>query len=121
MNLFMLLGMMGLSAELSGQQLFPVGTVYDPFVCRGLDALIYSLYSGSKFIFAGTPAGITLSREGGAHQSSVTASLGIELPHLLSYEPGFGQEVEWLMLEGLRQCCDRAERLIPPICASRPG
>ncbi len=107
MNLFMLLGMLGLSAELSGQQLFPIGTVYDPFVCRGLDALIYSIYSGSKFIFAGTPAGITLSPEGGAHQSTVTASLGIELPHLLSYEPCFGQEVEWLMLEGLRQCCDR--------------
>lgn len=107
MNLFMLLGMLGLSAELSGQQLFPIGTVYDPFVCRGLDALIYSLYSGSKFIFAGTPAGITLSPEGGAHQSTVTSSLGIELPHLLSYEPGFGQEVEWMILEGLRQCCDR--------------
>ncbi len=107
MNLFMLLGMLGLSTELSGQQLFPIGTVYDPFICRGLDALIYGLYSGSKFIIAGTPAGITLSPEGGAHQSTVTASLGMELPHLLSYEPCFGQEVEWLMLEGLRQCCDR--------------
>ena len=107
MNLFMLLGMLGLSAELSGQQLFPIGTVYDPFVCRGLDSLIYALYSGAKFIFAGTPAGITLSPEGGAHQSTVTPSLGIELPHLLFYEPCFAQEVEWLMLEGLRQCCDR--------------
>lgn len=111
MNLFMLLGMLGLSTELSGQQLFPIGTVYDPFVCRGLDALIYSLYSGSKFIFAGTPAGITLSPEGGAHQSTVTASLGMELPHLLSYEPCYGQEVEWVMLEGLRQCCDRVNGL----------
>lgn len=107
MNLFMLLGMLGLSTELSGQQLFPIGTVYDPFICRGLDALIYGLYSGSKFIFAGTPAGITLSPEGGAHQSTVTPSLGIELPHLLSYEPCYGKEVEWMMLEGLRQCCDR--------------
>ena len=111
MNLFMLLGMLGLSAELSGQLLLPIGTVYDPFVCRGLDALIYGLYSGSKFIFAGTPAGITLSPEGGAHQSTVTPSLGIELPHLLSYEPCFGQEVEWVMLEGLRQCCDRQNGL----------
>jgi pyruvate dehydrogenase E1 component len=109
MNLFMLLGMLGLSTELSGQQLFPIGTVYDPFICRGLDALIYGLYSGSKFIFAGTPAGITLSPEGGAHQSSVTPSLGIELPHLLAYEPGFGKEVEWILLEGLRQCCDRQQ------------
>jgi pyruvate dehydrogenase E1 component len=109
MNLFMLLGMLGLSTELSGQQLFPIGTVYDPFICRGLDALIYGLYSGSKFIFAGTPAGITLSPEGGAHQSTVTPSLGIELPHLLSFEPCYGKEVEWVMLEGLRQCCDRQQ------------
>ena len=55
MNLFLLLGQLGLSYELCGQQLFPIGTVYDPFVCRGLDALIYGLYNGAKFIFVGTP------------------------------------------------------------------
>ena len=107
MNLFMLLGALGLSYEQSGQHLLPIGTVYDPFICRGLDALIYALYTGAKMIFAGTPSGITLSPEGGAHQSTVTPSLGMELPHLLSYEPGFGQEVEWILLEALRQCCDR--------------
>ena len=64
MNLFMLLGQLGLSHELNGELLLPVGTVYDPFVCRGLDALIYSVYSGSKFVFAGTPAGVTLSPGG---------------------------------------------------------
>ena len=57
MNLFMALGQFGLSYELTGQHLIPIGTVYDPFVCRGLDALIYSLYGGAKMIFAGTPAG----------------------------------------------------------------
>lgn len=107
MNLFMLLGMLGLSAELCGQHLIPIGTVYDPFVCRGLDALIYGLYSGAKFIFVGTPSGIMLSLEGGAHQSSVTASLGIELPNLDSYEPSYAQEVGILMLEAMRRCCDR--------------
>lgn len=107
MNLFMLLGQLGLSYELSGQHLLPIGTVYDPFVCRGLDALIYSLYSGAKMIFAGTPSGVSLSREGGAHQSSITPSIGIELPGLVSYEPAFGCEVEWILLEALRQCCDR--------------
>jgi pyruvate dehydrogenase E1 component len=107
MNLFMLLGQLGLSHELNGQLLFPIGTVYDPFVCRGLDALIYGLYSGSKFIFAGTPSGVTLAPEGGAHQSAVTASLGAELPNLDFYEPCFAPEVEWALLEGLRQCCDR--------------
>ncbi len=107
MNLFMLLGMLGLSAELCGQPLIPIGTVYDPFICRGLDALIYGLYSESKFIIAGTPSGITLSPEGGAHQSSVTPSLGVELPNLCAYEPGFAQETAWIMLEALRQCIDR--------------
>jgi pyruvate dehydrogenase E1 component len=107
MNLFMLLGQLGLSEELNGEVLLPVGTVYDPFVCRGLDALIYSVYSGSKFVFAGTPAGVTLSPEGGAHQSAITASIGLELSNLRLYEPCFGRETEWCLLEGLRQCLDR--------------
>ena len=107
MNLFMLLGQLGMSYELCGQQLFPIGTVYDPFVCRGLDALIYDLYCGAKFIFAGTPSGVSLSPEGGAHQSTVTASLGIELPELNYYEPAFACEVEWILLDALRECCDR--------------
>jgi pyruvate dehydrogenase E1 component len=107
MNLFMALGQFGLSHELTGQHLIPIGTVYDPFVCRGLDALIYSLYAGAKMIFAGTPAGVSLSPEGGAHQSTVTPSLGIELPDLISFEPCFGREVDWTLLTALRECCDR--------------
>ena len=107
MNLFMALGQFGLSHELNGQHLIPVGTVYDPFVCRGLDALIYSLYVGSKMIFAGTPAGVSLSPEGGAHQSTVTPSLGIELPGVIFYEPAFGRETEWVLLDGMQRCCDR--------------
>ncbi|GLV55294.1 1-deoxy-D-xylulose-5-phosphate synthase [Dictyobacter sp. S3.2.2.5] len=109
MNLFMLLGQLGLSYEHSGQLLFPIGTVYDPFICRGLDALIYGLYNHSKMIFAGTPSGVSLSPEGGAHQSTVTASLGVELPELNYYEPVFAHEVEWILLEALRECCDRDE------------
>ena len=107
MNLFLLIGQLGLSYELCGQQLFPIGTVYDPFVCRGLDALIYGLYNGAKFIFAGTPSGVSLSPEGGAHQSIVTASLGIELPGLDYYEPAFACELEWILLHALRECCNR--------------
>ncbi len=107
MNLFTLLGMFGLSAELCGQHIIPIGTVYDPFVCRGLEALIYAQYSGAKFIFAGTPSGISLAPEGGAHQSTVTPSLGAEIPRLNAYEPCFAQELEWILLEALRQCCDR--------------
>ena len=107
MNFFLLLGQLGLSYELCGQQLFPIGTVYDPFVCRGLDALIYGLYNGAKFIFAGTPSGVSLSPEGGAHQSIVTASLGIELPGLDYYEPAFACELEWILLQAMRECCNR--------------
>ncbi len=107
MNLFMALGQFGLSWELTGQHLIPIGTVYDPFVCRGLDALIYSLYGGARMIFAGTPAGVSLSPEGGAHQSTITPSIGLELPEVVTYEPAFANEVEWILLEGLRQCCDR--------------
>lgn len=107
MNLFMLLGMLGLSAELCGQLLIPIGTVYDPFVLRGLDALVYGVYSGAKFIFAGTPSGVTLAPEGGAHQSTITPSVGAELPRLASYEPCFARELEWLMLEAVRSCLDR--------------
>jgi pyruvate dehydrogenase E1 component len=109
MNLFSLLGMLGLSHELNGQLLLPIGTVYDPFVCRGLDAIIYGLYSGAKFIFVATPSGVTLSPEGGAHQSSVTPSLGIELPELDYWEPTFAIELEWALLESLRQCLDREQ------------
>ncbi|HWQ13002.1 MAG TPA: 1-deoxy-D-xylulose-5-phosphate synthase N-terminal domain-containing protein [Roseiflexaceae bacterium] len=107
MNLFMLLGMFGLSTELCGQPLIPIGTVYDPFVCRGLDALIYGVYSGAKFIFAGTPSGVTLSPEGGAHQSAITPSIGAELPQLACYEPCFARELEWVMVDALRACLDR--------------
>ena len=107
MNLFMALSQFGLAEELIGQPLIPIGTVYDPFVCRGLDALIYGLYIKSRMIFAGTPAGVSLSPEGGAHQSAVTASLGIELPNLRFYEPAFGREVDWVLLDAIGQCLDR--------------
>jgi pyruvate dehydrogenase E1 component len=76
MNLFLMLHALGLGHDLHGQHLLPVGTVYDPFVCRGLDALIYALYNGARFVVVGTPAGITLAPEGGAHQSSITPSIG---------------------------------------------
>lgn len=102
-NLFMALGQLGLSFEMLGELLFPIGTVYDPFICRGLDALFYSAYSGGKFILVGTPSGITLSPEGGAHQSIITPSIGTELPEVDFYEPCFGQELEWVLLAALER------------------
>jgi pyruvate dehydrogenase E1 component len=106
MNLFMWLSQFGLAGELFGERLAPIGSVYDPFIARGLDALIYALYVKSRFVLVGTPSGITLAPEGGAHQSTVTPSLGIELPGLRAYEPVFGREVVWTLLEGIRGCLD---------------
>jgi pyruvate dehydrogenase E1 component len=107
MNLFMWLSQFGLTQELFGETLIPVGTVYDPFVLRGLDAFIYALYVKSQFILAGTPSGVSLAPEGGAHQSTITQSVGIELPTLHFFEPAFGQEVVWSMLEAMRGVVDR--------------
>ena len=106
-NLFLCLGQLGLTKEMTGDYLIPIGTVYDPFIRRGLDALVYSLYSGSKFILIGTPSGITLGPEGGAHQSIITPSIGIETPDLLYYEPCFGKELEWILLFAIKQVMER--------------
>ena len=106
-NFFLLLTALGLSTEFFGETLLPIGTIYDTFISRGLDALNYGLYCKSKFIFAGSPSGISLSREGGAHQSLITPSIGAELPHLVYYEPCFGQELEWILLASLRNLLDR--------------
>jgi pyruvate dehydrogenase E1 component len=101
MNLFLLLGQLGLAWDLSAQPLLPVGTVYDPFVCRGLDAFLYGTYSGSRFVVAGTPSGVTLAPEGGAHQSTITASIGLELPGVTFVEPAYGQALDWLLCDAL--------------------
>ncbi len=114
MNLFLLLSQLGLSYEHSGHLLVPIGTVYDPFVCRGLDALIYALYNGARFVIAGTPSGISLSREGGAHQSTITPSIGLELPGLTYTEPTYPAEVDWLLryhVDRLLNAGDDAESL----------
>ncbi len=103
MNLFMLLGQLGLSHEHHGEHLLPVGTVYDPFVLRGLDALIYGVYNAARFVVAGTPAGVTLAPEGGAHQSTITASVGAELPNINYSEPAYATEVDWLLCDALDQ------------------
>mgnify|MGYP001818019042 FL=1 len=103
MNLFMLLGQLGISHDHHDRHLLPVGTVYDPFVLRGLDALIYALYNGARFVVAGTPSGVTLAPEGGAHQSTITASVGAELPGLTYVEPAYAAEVDWLLCDALDQ------------------
>jgi pyruvate dehydrogenase E1 component len=106
MNLFLTLHALGLGHELHGEHLLPVGTVYDPFVCRGLDALIYALYNGARFVVVGTPSGISLAPEGGAHQSTITASIGMELPGLTLAEPAYAVALDWLLCDGLARLAD---------------
>jgi pyruvate dehydrogenase E1 component len=101
MNLFLALHALGLGHELHGQHLLPIGTVYDPFVCRGLDALIYALYNDARFVLVGTPAGVTLASEGGAHQSTITPSIGLELPGMTYAEPCYAESLDWLLCDGL--------------------
>jgi pyruvate dehydrogenase E1 component len=110
-DLFLLLAALGLTAELSGATLLPIGTLYDPFVTRGLDALYHALYCGARFVVAATPSGISLAPEGGAHQSVITPGIGVTLPDLAYYEPAFAREVEWILLAGLRAVAERRESL----------
>ena len=107
-SFFVLLSVLGLAPELTGRPLLPIGTLYDCFLPRGLDPLLHATYGKGRFILVASPSGITLSPEGGAHQSVVTPSLGIEIPNLLTYEPAFAREALWCLLEGLREIQDRA-------------
>jgi pyruvate dehydrogenase E1 component len=99
MNLMLLLGAAGLSHSLFGKRLIPIGTVYDPFVNRGLDALNYACYQDARFILVGTPSGVTLAPEGGAHQSVGTPLIGMSQDGLAAFEPAFADELavilEW--------------------------
>ncbi len=97
MNLFLLLGAAGLSHSLFGKRLIPIGTVYDPFVCRGLDALNYACYQDARFMIVGTPSGVTLAPEGGAHQSIGTPLIGMSQDGLASFEPAFADELAVIM------------------------
>ncbi|MEX2519923.1 MAG: 1-deoxy-D-xylulose-5-phosphate synthase N-terminal domain-containing protein, partial [Paracoccaceae bacterium] len=84
MNLMLMLGAAGLSHSLFGERLIPVGTVYDPFVARGLDALNYACYQDARFMLIGTPSGVTLAPEGGAHQSIGSPLIGVAQDGLAS-------------------------------------
>ncbi|MDM7956182.1 transketolase [Blastomonas sp.] len=96
-NFFLALASLGLAAPHFGTRLMPVGTVYDPFIARGLDALNYGCYQDARFLLVGTPSGITLAGEGGAHQSINTPLIGMGQPGLESFEPAFADEVALMM------------------------
>lgn len=93
MNLFILLSALGLSHAINGERLLPIGTLYDPFICRGLDALNYACYQDARFILVATPSGITLAPEGGAHQSISTPLIGMAQDGLAAFEPAYVDEL----------------------------
>ena len=92
-NLFVLLAALGLTGPLFGARLLPIGTLYDPFIARGLDALNYACYQDSRFIVVATPSGVTLAPEGGAHQSVTTPLIGLGQPGLTAFEPAYVDEL----------------------------
>ncbi len=96
-NLFLMLAALGLAAPLFGTRLMPIGTVYDPFIARGLDALNYACYQDARFLLVATPSGVTLGPEGGAHQSINSPLIGIGQPGLTYFEPAFADELALIM------------------------
>jgi pyruvate dehydrogenase E1 component len=97
MNLFLSLAAFGLSHSLFGERLIPVGTLYDPFIYRGLDALNYACYQDARFLLVATPSGVTLAPEGGAHQSIGTPLIGMAQDGLAAFEPAFVDELAVIM------------------------
>ncbi len=100
-NLVGLLGELGATWSREGEPLLPIGTLYDPFVNRALEPWSFGIYAGGQSILVGTPSGVTLAPEGGAHQSIITPSIGLEQPQCIAWEPAFGQDLEWTLLHAL--------------------
>jgi len=100
-NLVGLLSELGSTWSRDGQPLLPIGTLYDPFLNRALEPWSFGIYAGGQSILVGTPSGVTLSPEGGAHQSIITPSVGLEQPGCIAWEPAFGQDLEWSLLDAL--------------------
>src|SRR3546814_8410963 len=86
-----------ISHSLFGERLLPIGTLYDPFIMRGLDALNYACYQDARFLLVATPSGITLAPEGGAHQSIATPLIGMAQDGLAAFEPAFMAELAAVM------------------------
>ena len=99
-NLFLQLSALGLTDSMFGVRLLPVGTVYDPFIRRGLDAMHYGCYQEARFMLVATPSGITLAPEGGAHQSSETPLITLAQPGLAAFEPAYVDELSEIMRWG---------------------
>ena len=123
-NLVGLLGELGATWSRWGQPLLPIGVLYDPFVERALEPWSFGIYAGGQSILVGTPSGVTLAPEGGAHQSITTPSIGLEQPGCITYEPAFAIDVEWTLLAVARPAGPPGRHLGLPAAvdpAGRPG
>jgi pyruvate dehydrogenase E1 component len=100
-NLVGLLAELGATWSRWGQPVLPIGVLYDPFVGRALEPWSFGIYAGGQSILVGTPSGVSLAPEGGAHQSISTPSVGLEQPGCVAYEPAFAIDVEWTLLASL--------------------
>ena len=125
------------SHTINGERLLPIGTLYDPFIARGLDALNYACYQDARFIVVATPSGVTLAPEGGAHQSIAEPLIGLAQDGLAAFEPAFVDELAVILawaLAYIQKDGDAvpSERTWSPlgcatrsaarsICGSRPG
>ena len=124
MNLFILLSALGLSHSLFGERLLPVGTLYDPFIQRGLDALNYACYQDARFLLVATPSGVTLAPEGGAHQSIATPLIGMAQDGLAAFEPAFVDELAVIMrfaFDYMQRDGEGEPSTSGPGCATRPA
>src|SRR6185369_7792081 len=129
-NLFLLLAALGLSGSMFGARLLPVGTLYDPFIKRGLDALNYGCYQDSRCMLVATPSGLTLAPEGGAHQSASEPLIGLAQAGLACFEPAFVDELAVLMRWGFAHmqaeegssisACARSTKASPPTSSPAP-
>src|SRR5438067_1529203 len=119
-NLFLLLAALGLAGPLFGARLLPIGTLYDPFIKRGLDALNYALYQDARFILVASPSGITLAPEGGAHQSVLEPLVGIAQPGLIGFEPAYADELAILMRWALAEIQEESGESVYFRLSTRP-
>jgi pyruvate dehydrogenase E1 component len=102
-NLVGAMGEFGATWSRWAAPLIPIGVLYDPFVGRALEPWSFGCYAGGQSILVGTPSGVSLAPEGGAHQSITTPSIGLEQPECVAYEPAFAIDTQWALLAAMTQ------------------
>ncbi|MCB0416727.1 MAG: pyruvate dehydrogenase [Bdellovibrionaceae bacterium] len=92
-------GSFGKFFDYVGIPFYPAMTIYDFFIKRAHDQYYYNLYWRSCFATLGTPSGVTLAPEGAQH----SWKSDFQIPHVVTWEPCFAKEVEWILADTLRR------------------